>query len=83
MTASVAARAARRLSELAALGQTVTLAEVEAGMRARDALDEERAVAPMRPAADAVHTDTTHLTANEVFERAAPIVRAATARLQE
>jgi cytidylate kinase len=35
----------------------------------RDVRDEMRAIAPLKPAADAVIIDTSELDANEVFER--------------
>ena len=70
VTASLAARAARRYQERLAKGEAVGLAEVEADMRRRDALDESRAAAPLRPAPDAMVIDTTDLEPEAVFELA-------------
>ena len=59
LTADAAARAERRRSEHAAAGRDVPLEEVLAEVTGRDAKDERRAAAPLRPAADAVRYDTT------------------------
>ncbi len=75
VTAEVGARARRRWLELSGRGVDVPLAEVEAELRARDAQDAGRAVAPLRPAADAVVLDTTGLDADGAFARALEIVR--------
>ena len=61
LDASPAERARRRHAELAARGLAVPLAQILAEIVQRDALDSGRAVAPLRPAADAVHIDTTGL----------------------
>jgi cytidylate kinase len=79
VTASVAARAQRRWRELTGKGEHVTLPEVEADLRARDALDIARVAAPLRPAADAIMLDTTGLDADSVFERARKLVSAVAA----
>lgn len=63
------ARAARRLADLRAAGDEQTsLEEVLAAQRARDAADSGRAVAPLKPAADACHVDSTGLGIDEVVE---------------
>src|SRR2546425_684837 len=54
LTASDEARAARRHAELADRGLSVPLREVLADQRRRDKDDSERAIAPLKPAADAV-----------------------------
>jgi cytidylate kinase len=74
ITADPATRAARRYKELRARGENVTEARVFEDMRARDQRDAERAVAPTKPAADAVTLDTTHLNADEVFTAAIAII---------
>jgi cytidylate kinase len=79
VTATVAARAQRRWRELTAKGEAVSLPDVEADLRARDALDIARAAAPLRPADDAIMVDTTGLTADEVFDRACRLVSAVAA----
>jgi 3-phosphoshikimate 1-carboxyvinyltransferase len=61
LTASVEARAERRYKQLIAKGNAVTLAPLLADMRARDARDSARSVAPLRPAEGARLLDTTAL----------------------
>lgn len=65
------ARAARRAAELGSDAATVL-----AGLRERDARDAGRAVAPLRPAADAVILDTTALSIDEAVARAVALVEA-------
>jgi len=74
VTASVEERARRRLAELAARGVAADAAQVLAEIRDRDAQDENRPVAPLRPAPDAVVLDTTALDADAAFARARAIV---------
>ncbi|MGX9966433.1 (d)CMP kinase [Roseomonas sp. F4] len=69
-------RARRRWLELRGRGVAADLAQVEAEMRARDAQDSARSVAPLKPAADAVLIDTTSLDADAAFETALALVRA-------
>lgn len=73
VVASLDARARRRWKELGG-----TLGNVMAAMAARDAHDEHRAAAPLRPAMDAIVIDTSDLTADQVFARAMEIVVART-----
>ena len=54
-------RAQRRLLELQQRGQEADVLELAEQIRRRDALDRNRAVAPLRPAEDAVIIDTSHL----------------------
>jgi cytidylate kinase len=67
LDASPDVRALRRLNELKTRGETPTLAELAAGIRERDAMDRERAIAPLRPADDAVIVDTSELDIEGVF----------------
>ncbi len=67
LDASVEARARRRLEEYQAKGANGTYEGVLDDMRRRDAQDSERAVAPLRPADDAVVIDNTTLDADEVL----------------
>jgi cytidylate kinase len=76
ITASTEARALRRQRELQGRGQTAIWEAVLQDMRDRDARDEQRDVAPLKPAADAVVIDTTALSPDQVFERALAIVTA-------
>lgn len=65
LTASIEDRAKRRLEELLQKGQAVTYEEVLESMRWRDHNDSSRDTAPLRPAEDAVHLDTTGNTLEE------------------
>lgn len=83
VTASVAARAARRFNEMLGRGEQVTLEEIAADLAARDARDSSRAVAPLKPADDAVRLDTSDMTVGEAVKSAIDIVTAAMARSGE
>lgn len=61
VTASPEIRAERRFAELAAQGEDTTFAAVLADVMTRDARDQTRATAPLRPAQDALLLDTTKL----------------------
>ncbi len=74
ITATPAARAGRRHAELVARGVPSTLDGVLADVTARDARDQGRAVAPLRPAADAVVIDTSDMTAAEAVAMAIAVV---------
>ena len=69
-------RAHRRWRELSARGDAITEAEVLESLRERDARDSNRALAPLRPAEDAHLLDTTDLSIERAFERAAAIIDA-------
>ncbi|APH57849.1 Cytidylate kinase [Granulibacter bethesdensis] len=75
VTASAEARLQRRLLELRNRGVAVEEQALRAEMQARDERDAARDVAPLRPAEDAEVLDTTHLDADEAFQRAEQIVR--------
>jgi cytidylate kinase len=81
VTASVAARAERRWRELRSRGTDADLAGVEAELRARDAQDMARDVAPLRQAADAMLLDTTALEPAAAAAAALALVRARLAAL--
>jgi cytidylate kinase len=68
LTADSQERARRRQAELEARGVVVGLPELEAEMILRDDRDANRDLAPLRPAADAVLIDTTHLTLEQVVD---------------
>lgn len=61
LTASAEARAERRYKQLIGKGISASLADLVADMQARDARDTARAVAPLKPAPDALLLDTTHM----------------------
>ncbi len=69
LTASADERAERRYKQLKDKGVSVTLAGLLREILARDARDANRAVAPLRPAPDAVCIDTTGLGIDAVVER--------------
>ncbi len=67
LDASPEARAIRRHRQLIAQTINVTLKDVFAQIIERDERDRTRAVAPLRPAEDAIIIDTTILSVDEVF----------------
>ena len=71
LTASDEERARRRLADYAARAEPVSFESVLEDIRARDARDAARAIAPMKPAADAIVVDSTGLTVEEVVEKLA------------
>ena len=76
VTAGLEVRADRRHRELRARGGAVPdLAVIRAEMAARDEADSTRAVAPLRPAEDAVVLDTSGMTADQALARAEAIIR--------
>jgi cytidylate kinase len=74
VTADVEVRARRRFDELVHRGEPVTFEGVLEVIRKRDARDQGRAVAPLRPAPDAVVLDTTGMDVTEAFQAALDIV---------
>ncbi|RMI27173.1 (d)CMP kinase [Pseudoroseomonas wenyumeiae] len=74
VTASAEERARRRWLELRGRGAEVAQEQVLAELRARDEQDAARAVAPMKPAEDAVLIDTTEMDADAAFARALAVV---------
>jgi len=76
LTASAEERAERRYNQLKDKGVSVTLAGLLREILARDARDASRAVAPLRPAEDAVHIDTTGIGIDEVVGRVLDVVGA-------
>jgi cytidylate kinase len=77
VTATPEVRAARRWRQLVARDPSLRLEQIMADIVARDARDSGRAVAPLRPAADAVLLDTTDLDIEQAFDAALRIVEAA------
>jgi cytidylate kinase len=69
LTASADERARRRYLQLKAKGDDVNLASLLDEIRARDERDTQRAVAPLKPAADAIVLDSTELSIEQVLER--------------
>ncbi|MFB8241700.1 (d)CMP kinase [Kitasatospora purpeofusca] len=75
LTASEAARAERRATELRAKGlDEATITAMAADLARRDAADSSRATAPLTQAADAVLVDTSELTLEQVIDRITRLV---------
>ncbi|MBM1187079.1 (d)CMP kinase [Pseudomonas lundensis] len=69
LTASAEERARRRYLQLKAKGDDVSLPRLLDEIRARDQRDTQRAIAPLKPAADAIQLDSTELSVEQVLER--------------
>jgi cytidylate kinase len=74
LTASAAERARRRYKQLKEKGLSVTLATLQSEIEARDARDASRAVAPLKPARDAVLVDTTGMGIEDVVAKVLAVV---------
>jgi cytidylate kinase len=74
LTASPEERARRRHAELTARGDATPYAEVLADQLRRDRADSERAIAPLRPATDAVVVDSSGLSLDQVVDRLVALV---------
>lgn len=74
LTASLEARAQRRLAELNAKGDPSTLEQVMSDMIQRDKNDSTRAAAPLKAAEDAVYVDTTDMTLGESIEHICALI---------
>lgn len=66
LTASLRERAQRRRLQLAARGESSSLAEVERELFRRDEQDANRSLAPLKPASDALIVDTTDIGVKKV-----------------
>ncbi len=66
LTASLDERVKRRQADLAAAGVHVDTANLRAQIDERDRLDASRAVAPLRPAPDAITIDSTAMSIDDV-----------------
>ncbi|AUW93649.1 MAG: (d)CMP kinase [Sulfobacillus thermosulfidooxidans] len=75
LTASLEARAQRRLQDLTGMGFPADLAELAEEIRHRDALDSERAVGPLKQAPDAIYIDTTDMEVDHVVDMMLSIYR--------
>jgi len=74
VTASVAARAQRRWTEMQKRGETVTREDIEADLAARDERDRSRAAAPLRQAEGAALLDTSALPIDAAIAAAIALV---------
>ena len=68
LVADVRARALRRCEQLRQRGQVPDEVAVLADLKARDARDTDRAVAPLRPAHDAHQIDSSNLTVDQTVQ---------------
>jgi cytidylate kinase len=75
LDASPEERALRRYKQLKERGINVNLGDLIKELRERDKRDQERAVAPLKPAEDAVHVNTDRLTIEQVVERIVSEIR--------
>lgn len=75
LTASAEERGRRRYEQLRSKGFDASLRALVEDIRARDERDTNRAVAPLRPAADALVIDSTALTISEVRDQIMNLVR--------
>jgi len=69
LDASAEERARRRYNEIIARGEKADFNEILLKVRERDRIDSTRAVAPLRPAQDAILIDSDKMSADEVFVR--------------
>jgi cytidylate kinase len=76
LTASAAERARRRYKQLKDKGVSVNLDSLLHEIAARDERDAGRAVAPLKPAADAVLVDSTGMPITEVIDRVLAVLPA-------
>jgi len=68
LTADLTVRAARRFAELATRGVNTTQAEVLAQLQERDQRDQQRELAPLRRADDAIVIDSSALAVEQVVD---------------
>ncbi len=69
LTASAEERALRRYNQLKQRGISVNLGDLIKELHERDKRDQERAIAPLKPAEDAIRVDTDRLSIDQVVER--------------
>ena len=76
LDADLATRASRRYQELIQKGVSTDLGKVRAEIEARDRRDQERALAPLKPALDAIVIDSTRESVAEVVARLRELISA-------
>ncbi|WP_445502240.1 (d)CMP kinase [Microvirga sp. G4-2] len=76
ITATPEERARRRHIEFQKRGERTEYETILGDIRRRDERDMNRATAPLKPAADAITLDTTHLDAEAAFQAALDLVKA-------
>ena len=80
LTAGAEERAKRRYKQLKEKGLSVTLSSLLREIEARDVRDAGRAVAPLRPADDAVLIDSTGMPIDDVVAKVLQLARGPAAR---
>ncbi len=75
LTASAEVRASRRYKQLKEKGIDSNLADLIIEITERDERDQQRDVAPLKPAADAIILDSTALGIDAVFQRVSELIR--------
>ena len=75
LTASLDEKVRRRAAQYERRGERVNAEAMRREVEARDRVDSERPVAPLRPADDAIVIHTDHLDVNQVVERILSYVR--------
>ena len=75
LDASAEERAQRRFNQLQNKGFNVSIAQILSEIKDRDYRDRNRAVAPLRPASDAIEIDSTSLTIDEVVNQVLDLVK--------
>lgn len=83
VTATSEARAVRRFEEMVKHGEMVNFDDILADILKRDDRDQNRATAPLKPAADADLLDTTELTIDAAIQQAIALVDAKISRRQD
>lgn len=74
LTASIEERARRRYKELKQKGFDVSLEQIEKDIAARDKIDSEREIAPLKQADDAILIDSTELSIDDVVEKLSALI---------
>lgn len=75
MVASVEERASRRYKENIEKGIKCTLEDIVADVEKRDRIDSSRAFAPLKPAEDAIHLDTSNINIEQSIEAVLKIIK--------
>jgi cytidylate kinase len=75
LDASAEERAQRRYAELCARGENANYQEILDSMRRRDEIDSNRAIAPLKPAKDAIILNSNQMSVQQVYERVREIIQ--------
>ena len=75
MTADIAVRVERRFKEMFEKNPNITIEEVKNNLEMRDYIDSNRAVSPLRKAADAIVLDNTHISMEQQLKFALQLLK--------